>query len=129
MGLSVTLYALLAMSGLWVRVARVRSLSRPAWLGLAHVVMGSLLVALVILLLAVGVVGTLGYYGDLGHSVHLPAGLIVVGLTLASAWSASRILAQQPWARSLHITLNLALLLGFALVSATGWSVVQKYLP
>ena len=46
------------------------------------------MVALVILLLAIGIVGTLGEYGSLGHSQHLGAGLITVVLVLISAGSA-----------------------------------------
>lgn len=87
------------------------------------------MVVLVVLLLAIGLVGTIGHYGNLGHSVHLPAGLVVVALTLLSAWSATQISIEKPWARSLHVGLNVLLFLGFAAVSLTGWSVVQKYLP
>lgn len=87
------------------------------------------MVALVLLLLSIGLIGTLGYYGSLGHSPHLPAGLLVVGLTLLSAWSATQISPQRPWARKLHLGTNLVLFVGFAFVSLTGWSVVQKYLP
>jgi Protein of unknown function (DUF4079) len=65
----------------------------------------------------------------LGHSAHLPVGLAVVDLTLLSAWSASQISPRRPWARPLHIGVNVTLFLGFALVSLTGWLVVQKYLP
>jgi hypothetical protein len=87
------------------------------------------MVGLVLLLLGIGLVGTLGYYGNLGHSAHLPAGLTVVGLVLLSAWSATQISPKQAWARSLHVSLNILLLVSFALVSLTGWDVVQKYLP
>lgn len=87
------------------------------------------MVGLVLLLLAIGIVGTLGHYGNLGHSPHLVAGLTVVVLVLISAGSATQISPKQPWARPLHISTNLALLIGFAAVSLTGWSVVQKYLP
>lgn len=87
------------------------------------------MVGLVLLLLAIGIVGTLGHFGTLGHSSHLPVGLLVVGLVLLSAWSATKIGANQPWARSLHIGTNITLFVGFLWVSLTGWSVVQKYLP
>jgi hypothetical protein len=87
------------------------------------------MVGLVLLLLAVGLMGTIGYYGNLGHSAHLPAGLAVVSLTIASAWSASQISPKRPWARPLHVGLNVALFLGFSFVTFTGWLVVQKYLP
>lgn len=86
------------------------------------------MVGLVLLLLSIGIIGTLGEYGNLGHSVHLPAGIIVVSLTLASAWSATRISPARPWARKLHLSLNGVLFLSFVTVTATGWSVVQKYL-
>ena len=103
--------------------------SRPRWLRPLHYVIGAILVFLVLLLLSVGIVGTLGHYGTLGHSWHLPAGLTVVALVLLSAWSATRIHPKRPWARSLHITTNAILFVGFAAVSLSGWIVVQKYLP
>jgi hypothetical protein len=56
-------------------------------------------------------------------------GLLVVALVLTSAWSASRIDAERPWARRLHLTLNGVLGLGLTAVGLTGWQVVQKYLP
>lgn len=87
------------------------------------------MVALVLLLLAIGIVGTLGHFGTLGHSSHLPVGLAVVGLVLLSAGSATQISAKRAWARSLHIGTNIALFVGFLWVSLTGWIVVQKYLP
>lgn len=129
MGLSVTLYSLLAVTGGVLRFRRTQRRSRPQWLRPLHYTFGGLLIFLVLLLLAVGLVGTLGYYGDLGHSVHLPAGLTVVALTLLSGWSATRIGPQRPWARSLHVGTNIGLFLGFIAVSLSGWSVVQKYLP
>jgi hypothetical protein len=87
------------------------------------------MVSLVLLLLAVGIVGTLGHFGTLGHSPHLAAGLIVVILVLVSAFSATQINTTQLWARPLHLGCNFCLLLGFAWVSFSGWTVVQKYLP
>ena len=102
---------------------------RPLWLRPLHFALGGILVSLVLLLLAVGLIGTLGHYGSLGHSSHLPAGLIVVALTLASAWSASRISIDRQWARTLHVSLNGGLFIGFLTVALTGWRVVQKYLP
>ena len=86
------------------------------------------MVALVLLLLSIGVIGTLGEFGRLGHSIHLPVGIFVVSLTLASAWSATRINPSRPWARKLHLSLNGVLFLAFVGVTVTGWSVVQKYL-
>jgi hypothetical protein len=141
MGLSLAAYSLLAISGLAIAVG-----SRPQWsqrfpllvgfrkrlqpwLRPLHIGLGSTLVGLVLLLLTVGIVGTLGHFGSLGHSWHLPMGLSVVALVLASAWSASRIHPQRPWARSLHLALNALLFFGFLGVGLTGWHVVQKYLP
>lgn len=129
MGLSLLAYVLLAVSGVWMLYRRRVAKPRPKWLRPLHYVIGGILVALVLLLLSVGLMGTLGYYGSLGHSPHLPAGLTVVGLTLLSAWSATRINPKRPWARSLHVGTNVALFLGLAAVSLSGWTVVQKYLP
>jgi hypothetical protein len=128
MGLSITAYFILAATGGWILYARRSKQSRPGWLRPLHYSIGAIMVTLVLLLLTIGIVGTLGYYGNLGHSLHLPAGLIVVCLTLLSAGSATRISPQRPWARSLHLGLNAALFLCFALVTLTGWDVVQKYL-
>ncbi len=90
---------------------------------------GGTMVFLVILLLAIGLLGTIGYYGNLGNSLHLPAGLTLVTLVLVSAGSATQINPRQSWARSLHIITNIILLFGLATGSWTGWGVVQKYLP
>jgi hypothetical protein len=137
MGLSLLAYLMLAVTGVWMFRARtsrqfpfiaqfmggnkeVRSL---------HYLMGMSMVTLVLLLLAIGIVGTLGHFGSLGHSSHLIAGLIVVGFVLLSAFSATQISARRPWARPLHVGINIILFLGFAWVSLTGWIVVQKYLP
>ncbi len=137
MGLSLTVFSLLAVTGGKLFYARsIRSNSpegeiafkQPSWLKPLHFTLGGVLVLLVLLLLSIGVVGTLGEYGELGHSVHLPAGLAVVALTLGSAWCATRISPERPWARKAHLTLNGILLVGFIAVTATGWSVVQKYL-
>ena len=87
------------------------------------------MVGLVLLLLGIGLVGTLGHYGSLGHSPHLVAGLTVVALVLLSAGSATQIAVRGSWARLLHVTTNVVLLVGFVWVLLTGWSVVQKYLP
>lgn len=102
---------------------------RPHNLRTVHYLMGATMVGLVLLLLAIGLMGTIGYYGNLGHSAHLPAGLTVVSLVLVSAWSATQINPSNPWARSLHVKINIALFFAFAVVSLTGWTVVQKYLP
>ncbi|HEY9647255.1 MAG TPA: DUF4079 domain-containing protein [Chroococcidiopsis sp.] len=129
MGLSLTAYLLLAVSGGWLLFSRQASQPRPKWLRPLHYGIGSVLVVLVLLLLSVGLIGTVGYYGSLGHSLHLPAGLAVVTLVLLSAWSASQISPKRPWARPLHLTTNGLLFVGFGLVTLTGWGVVQKYLP
>jgi hypothetical protein len=128
MGLSLTGYALLAVTGGYWAYRR-RQPDPPSWLRLLHLTLGVTLVILVLLLLSIGVVGTLGEYGNLGHSVHLPLGLLVVCLVLASAWSASRISVERPWARKLHLALNGGLALALTGVGLSGWQVVQKYLP
>ena len=129
MGLSLSAYLLLAVSGSWLFASHRGLGSRPGWLRPLHLAIGGAIVFLVLLLLAVGLIGTAGYYGSLGHSPHLIAGLMAVGLTLLSGWSAIQISPQRPWARRLHLGANLALLVGFMAVSWTGWTVVQKYLP
>ena len=128
MGLALTAYGCLALSGGILLYSRRGDHARPPWLRPLHYVLGGMMVTLVLLLLSIGVIGTLGEFGNLGHSVHLPAGLFVVTVTLVSAWSATRINPERPWARTLHLTLNGVLLLAFITVTATGWSVVQKYL-
>lgn len=129
MGLSLLAYLLLAVTGIWMFRARQTLSSKPSWLRSLHYIIGGSMVGLVLLLLAIGIVGTLGHFGTLGHSSHLPVGLAVVGLVLLSAGSATQIDAKRTWARSLHIGTNIALFVGFLWVSLTGWSVVQKYLP
>ncbi|XWK87074.1 MAG: DUF4079 domain-containing protein [Phormidium sp.] len=129
MGLSLAAYLLLGMTGVWMYYARLFRQQRPSWLRPFHYLIGSLMVALVLLLLAIGIIGTLGHYGSLGHSPHLPIGLGVVGLVLLSAGSATQISPRRPWIRYLHVGTNIVLLVGFLLVTLTGWSVVQKYLP
>ena len=128
MGLTLSTYFLLAVLGALIRYRRLSH--RPGgWLRSLHVTAGAILVLLVLLLLGIGIVGTLGEYGRLGHSIHLLAGLVVVGLVLVSAWSASRIDVTRPWARALHLVVNGGLFLALAAVSWSGWQVVQKYLP
>ena len=128
MGLSLLAYLVLAVTGIWILRARQIGSSRPSWLRSLHYTIGGGMVGLVLLLVAVGIVGTLGHFGTLGHSSHLFAGSTVVGLVLLSAASASQI-AKRPWARSLHLSTNIVLFGGFLWVSLTGWTVVQKYLP
>jgi Protein of unknown function (DUF4079) len=129
MGLTLTAYFLLAVTGGVLFYTRSNDQERSSWLRPLHIVLGTGAVSLVLVLLAIGVVGTLGEYGRLGHSVHLLFGLTVVALVLASAWSASRISVERPWARSLHVTLNSALGVALAAAGLSGWQVVQKYLP
>lgn len=128
MGLAIAAYGILFLSGTTILYSRIYRSRRPSWLKTFHYGMGITMILLVLVLLAIGVVGTVGYYGSLGHSSHLLAGILVVALVAVSAWSANEIKPQQPWARSLHLTVNLLLLVGFIYVSFTGWEVVQKYL-
>lgn len=129
MGLSLLAYSLLAVTGVWMFQTRNSRSPRPEWLRSLHYTIGGSMVLLVLLLLAIGIVGTLGHFGSLGHSQHLIAGLIVVGLVLLSAASATQIRPGRTWARSLHVWTNIILFIGFVWVSLSGWSVVQKYLP
>ncbi len=129
MGFSLLAYVGLMITGGSMGVLRQTERDRPDWLRPLHYSIGAIMVGLVLLLLAIGIVGTIGHYGNLGHSVHLLAGLVVVGLVLASVWSAAQISLGYAWARSLHLTINIILGIGFAWVSFTGWDVVQKYLP
>ncbi|MFZ1028738.1 MAG: DUF4079 domain-containing protein [Limnoraphis robusta] len=129
MGFSLFAYLMLAVTGSWMFYTRNVKQPRPQGLRTAHYLIGATMVGLVLLLLAIGLIGTIGYYGNLGHSAHLPAGLTVVSLVLVSAWSSTQIHPSRPWARSLHISTNIVLLFAFAVVSLTGWTVVQKYLP
>jgi hypothetical protein len=129
MGLTLVGYGLLAITGGVLFYTRRQTQDRSAWLRPLHIALGTTIVVLVLALLTIGLVGTLGEYGTLGHSVHLLFGLTVVGLVLASAWSASRIGPERPWARSLHVSLNGVLGLALVAVGLSGWQVVQKYLP
>ena len=128
MGLSLTVYTGLLVTGSFVWYGRSHQKPMPGWLRLIHIVLGVLLVALVLLLMSIGIVGTLGEHGRLGHSWHLWAGLSVVGLVLVSSGAASQI-ASRPWARSLHVAVNGVLFVAFAAVGYSGWTVVQQYLP
>lgn len=129
MGLSLTAYTILALTGGGLWLSRVKDgQDRAGWLRPLHIVFGTGLVSLVLLLLSIGIVGTLSEYGSLGHSWHLPAGLTVVSLVGVSAWSASQI-NRRPWARTFHKVINGVLFVAFLAVTASGWTVVQKYLP
>ena len=129
MGASLLAYLLLVVTGMWMFAARNTKQPRPKWLRPLHIVVGTGMATMVILLLGIGVVGTLGEYGKLGHSVHLPVGLAVVTLVLVSVGSGLQIGSKHPWARPLHISTNFALFAGFVTVLLTGWTIVQKYLP
>jgi hypothetical protein len=129
MGSSIFAYVLLAITGGWMLYSRTQKQPRPDGLRTFHYLIGGGMVGLVLILLTVGLVGTLGYYGSLGHSIHLAAGLIVVGLVLGSAGSATQINPKNPWARPLHLSLNMGLFFAFTAVSLSGWVIVQKYLP
>lgn len=100
---------------------------RPTWLRPLHYITGWVMVGLVLLLLALGLVSTLSIYGTLGRSQHLIAGLSVVLLVLLSAGSATQISPKRPWARTVHVSINIALLVAYAWVLFSGWQVVQKY--
>ncbi|MBD2774940.1 DUF4079 domain-containing protein [Iningainema tapete] len=135
MGLSLLAYLLLAVTGIWMYLARTSLNSFiPNYIGgnkevsSLHYIIGTCMVSLVLLLLLIGIIGTLGHFGSLGHSLHLWAGLTSVFLVLLSASSAT-LISKTSWARSIHIGANIALLVSFIWVSLTGWSVVQKYLP
>lgn len=127
MGFSLVTYSFLAITGLNLFGQRQAASPPSPWLRWTHIILGGILVGLVLLLLAIGVVGTLGHYGSLGHSIHAWTGWVVAGLVLLSAGAATQI-KTHPWARLLHVSINALLFLGFAFVSLSGWSVVQKYL-
>lgn len=129
MGLTLFAYVLMGISGVTLFSQRQRAIPRASWLRPLHYITGWIMVSLVLLLLGIGIVGTLGHYGSLGHSGHLIAGLSVVFLVLLSAGAATQISPQRPWARTIHVYTNMLLLVGFAGVVFTGWNVVQKYLP
>ena len=127
MGLSLTAYMGLLLSGLWIW-GRVK-LPPPPWVRTVHLTLGTLMLLLVLGLLAIGIIGTLGEHGSLGHSSHIIAGLTVVLLMVSSSWSATQIIANRPWARRVHKVINGILGLALLWVLATGWVVVQPYLP
>ena len=130
MGGTMLLYIVLLVLGLFVRRQRVeRNAPKRVWFRHWHFWAGMAMLSLILLLLAIGIVGTLGHFGSLGHSWHLPAGLTVVGLAIASAVTGSRIHPKRPNSRTIHLSINGALAVSLLLVLASGWSVVQKYLP
>ncbi|MGK7907192.1 MAG: DUF4079 domain-containing protein [Synechococcus sp.] len=130
MGWTMSLYLGLLVVGLLLRRQRLnRSVPYRKWLRQLHVGAGLVMVLLIVVLLTIGIVGTLGHFGSLGHSWHLPAGLTVVGLAIASALTGRRIKPKHPNTRTIHLSVNGALAFALLLVLASGWSVVQKYLP
>ncbi|MEM9568531.1 MAG: DUF4079 domain-containing protein [Cyanobacteria bacterium P01_E01_bin.34] len=130
MGGTMVLYIIQIVLGLLVRRQRIdRDASKRVWFRHWHFWAGITMLGLILLLLAIGIVGTLGHFGSLGHSWHLPAGLMVVGLAIASAVTGSRIQSERPNSRIIHLSINGALAVALLLVLASGWSVVQKYLP
>lgn len=129
MGLSITAYGVLALTGGRLRWLRTHQQNQPPAFRWVHGILGLTFVLLILNLLGVGLIGTLGHYGNLGHSPHLFAGLAVVALTLCSVWSALQIRLGKTWARTLHLSLNGLLFLGLSWVGLSGWVVVQKYLP
>ena len=129
MGLACLAYLALGVTGLGFLRSRWLRRPRPQWLRPLHYFLGIGLVTSVLILFGIGLAGTWYHYGNWGHSWHLPAGLGVVGLVLLSAGSAVAIAPQRPWARPLHVSANVSLLLGLGAVAWTGWQVVQQYLP
>lgn len=129
MGLSMTAYLLLSISGFWLWKSRHEKRPRPQWLRPFHWLIGTVMTILVFILLLIGLIGTIGEHGSLGHSIHLPAGIIVVILVGLSAWSSTQIHPSRPWARTLHLRLNIALFFAFCFVGLSGLKVVQQYLP
>ena len=128
MGLSITAYFVLAISGIMIRKSRQEKKQRPKWLRPFHWITGSIMVSLVMILLSIGLVGTISEHGSLGHSIHLPAGILVVTLVGFSAWSSTQISASRPWARQLHVNINIGLFLAFCFVGLSGLKVVQQYI-
>jgi hypothetical protein len=129
MGFSLVAYSGLALTGFGMSYTRRKQTPRPLWWRAVHFGLGVTLVALVIGLLAIGIVGTLGHYGTLGHSIHGVVGLTVVGLTVFSALMALQIKGDNHQARTLHVRLNVLLGAALLFVLGSGWVVVQKYLP
>ena len=129
MGLSMSAYVILSISGVVLWKYRNEKKPRPQWLRPFHWITGSIMVTLVVILLSIGLIGTIGEHGSLGHSIHLPAGLLVVTLVALSAWSSTQIHPSRPWARKLHVNLNIGLFFAFCFVGLSGLTVVQQYLP
>lgn len=122
MGLTIAAYLFDLITGMGLLVPQ-----RPNWVKSLHVSIGVGMVVLILVLLGIGLVGTIGHYGSLGHSSHLWAGMTVVELSFLSAWSGVQI-PDRAWARPVHWGVNVVLCVALVWVSITGWEVVQKYL-
>jgi|GEM_PF-1329119 len=131
MTLAVFLYIGLGVLGIALRRLRLRHGEASwGWLRYIHYGLGITLVLTILELMTIGILGASTYEGTAGHSSHLPAGLLVAGLTLGSAWAASRVHPKRPWARPLHVSINGMLFLALSAVSWTGWTVLQdNYIP
>lgn len=129
MGLTLVCYAGLLGIGWYIRRKRLDRRISPRWLRMLHLLVGFVMLGLILVLLAIGLVGTLGHFGSLGHSWHLPVGLGVVLLSLGAAWTGTRIRYDLVQSRSLHIRVNGLLGAGLILALISGWAAVQKYIP
>lgn len=127
MGLSLLAYLLLGITGISLFCLRHTKQKRPNWLPMTHSIIGWIMVGLVLFLFAIGLTSTLFLYGSVGQSEHLIAGLSVVCLVMLSAGSATQINPKRPWGRTVHVGINMVLLVGFAWVLFTGWKGLQKY--
>lgn len=128
MGLTILCYLTLGVSGTFLWKTRTDKTPPKKWLRPFHRSIGIIMVALIILLLSIGLLGTMGHYGSLGHSWHLVAGIVILSLALVSGWSSMNIHPSKPWARLLHVRVNIALFFSLLWVGLSGWNVVQKYL-
>lgn len=127
MVLSLCAFLLLGITGIGLFCLRRFKRPRPGWLRPLHHIIGWVMIDSVLLLFAIGLASSLGLHGSLGHSSHLFAGLAVVALVLLSAGSARLISSKRPWARTVHVSANIALLVAFIWVLLTGWAVLQNY--
>lgn len=131
MGLTLFLFLCLALSGGFGRWQRLggKGCQQIAgrWRSL-HIGLGGLLVTTVLLLLAIGLVGSWGEHHSWGHSSHLWAGCSVVVLVIFSAIAGLRSRGGDRW-RVWHLGANGCLLLALLWVLLSGWQVVQPYLP
>lgn len=127
MTLAVCLYLGLGIVGFILRKHRLHhGHASWGWLRYLHYGLGVTFVLNILELMTFGIIGANTYEGTEGHSLHFPAGLLVAGLAIVSAWSANRVHPQRPWARPLHVSLNGILFMALIAVSWTGWSVLQE---